>query len=473
MPIFSAQAIKTFANQQDNARWETRWQSIRQVIDGYRLLLNGNVEREPVLACLLDNLKLFGEKQFRYFKDKLDGQLNTDVAYGYTHEYGLTRTLTQLSYDLNAISQAMLVRQSTSQQKIFTLKRADEFAIAMLEAANTSQLFGNRTITALTYFRQSMRVRVVPYAPVALVGIPYTCLPPNSTVAQYFPERDFLPIPHEVGHYVYTHGKYQNGPNVGKSFFHSYHKHLRDQNLPSWVRYWAEEIFADVYGCRVGGPLMALSAQDIALEVNSRDDFLGDDSEHPNPYLRPDIYLWTLEAMGLQNQADVLRDRWQDLRNAFVLPHTNNPVLTPEGDPVGTQLTLHNGGSDAPQVLRQQLQLVVNVVNGILDQMQITYVPRRLADLIADAKNNPLVNTDGSLDNFVPSPVVIDDGPFNPCVAFDYDAWQTEILDESAKTWGWDKEKDKKKKKRIEWGVVLRGRGWDDEGPQGSPPTGG
>jgi hypothetical protein len=128
------------------------------------------------LQCLLRNIRLFGDGQFRYFKDKLDRKLDDDVANGYSHEYGLARTLTQISYDLNAISQAVLVRLFLSQQIVFTLERADEFAIAMLEPANTAGLFDipnppnpaqQVRITAVTYFRQSMRVRVVPYAPVA------------------------------------------------------------------------------------------------------------------------------------------------------------------------------------------------------------------------------------------------------------------------------------------------------------------
>jgi hypothetical protein len=447
------------------------------VITGHEQLLTSNVARKPVLQCLLRNIRLFGDGQFRYFKDKLDRKLDDDVANGYSHEYGLARTLTQISYDLNAISQAVLVRLFLSQQIVFTLERADEFAIAMLEPANTAGLFDipnppnpaqQVRITAVTYFRQSMRVRVVPYAPVALVGIPYSCLTPNTPNSgqRYFPERDFLPIPHEVGHHVYTHGKYVAGTDVGKSFFHAYQKHLRNENLPSWVRYWAEEIFADVYGCRIGGPLMALSAQDLALDANPRHEFLNDDGQHPCPYLRPDIYLWTLEAMKLQAHADALRERWQDKRNKFALPFVNDPDLTPEGDPTGIQLAYRNGGSDAPQVLREQLQRVVTIVNDILSNIQ--YVPSRLANLIANAKDNPLVNTDGSLDDISTVPVGIDDSSFN-CANLDYADWQTKLIKESQETWGWGNASPQKSKK-IEWGVVLRARGWDDEGPQSNPP---
>ena len=64
-----------------------------------------------------------------------------------------------------------------------------------------------RLSVALTYLQKSYETRVIPYAEVCLIGIPFTSVRLTE---------DLLAIPHEVGHYVFwnSHLKDQNGQEL-------------------------------------------------------------------------------------------------------------------------------------------------------------------------------------------------------------------------------------------------------------------
>jgi hypothetical protein len=132
------------------------------------------------------------------------------------------------------------------------------------------KLEGTRLIT---YFQKNVSIRVIPYASVALIGIPYTTI--NAS-------KDFLAIPHEVGHYLYWKG-IVNGHTIQQELSISVPKN------PAWCFDWLEETFADVYGCLIAGPTIALSFQDLQLRRTPKE-FIKNDEEHPVPILRPNIY---------------------------------------------------------------------------------------------------------------------------------------------------------------------------------------
>jgi hypothetical protein len=135
---------------------------------------------------------------------------------------------------------------------------------------------------------------VVPYAPIALIGIPF---------AATRVKRDLLAIPHEVGHYVFW-----NTP-AGRAFA---------RHLPAWVDDhpvggWLEETFADVFSGLVAGPIGALSLQEL-LVWHSQEAFTASDAddEHPTPILRPYIGAQALRRRdaGQRPVADKLDQRW-------------------------------------------------------------------------------------------------------------------------------------------------------------------
>jgi hypothetical protein len=166
--------------------------------------------------------------------------------------------------------------------------------------------------TVMTYFQNSASIRIIPYASVALVAIPFT-----ATEVK----RDYLALPHEVGHYVYRHGKIK-----GKSIPQALGQRLMELDPPSprWARRWKEEIFADLYGCLIGGPVTALSFQDLARQSSRTPiihvpgeylygSFTEDDGVHPVSVVRPYVYTNVLRRMIWAKSADLLDDAWGKL----------------------------------------------------------------------------------------------------------------------------------------------------------------
>lgn len=165
--------------------------------------------------------------------------------------------------------------------------------------------------TAITYFQKTPDIRVIPYAPVALIGVPFTC-------TQCL--RDLLAIPHEVGHYVFWRGEIG-----GKHIYEILYEQVPRQH--EWCRRWREEVFADVYGCLLAGPTMALDFQDLML-VKSRKRFVSGDGTHPVPALRPYIYSQVLESMELGSWVEPLDKRWQACLSER---EGSNKITTKEG----------------------------------------------------------------------------------------------------------------------------------------------
>ena len=192
---------------------------------------------------------------------------------GYPLDYVFRGVINQSFNDLQVIEWAIDQRRNGSDAMRDTLAIADQLAFAALQPAIQSDLVPAET-AVITYFEKFASIRIIPYANVALIGIPFSCV---ST-----PE-DFLAIPHEVGHYVFGRASRANG-NVRKLLNDDY-----GRQRPDYVKAWIEEIAADVYGCLIAGPVIALDFQDLQLEKRPQK-FNVDDGEHPTPILRPQVY---------------------------------------------------------------------------------------------------------------------------------------------------------------------------------------
>lgn len=281
--------------------------------------------------CLIRRLHQFGTNHFNFFRDYyVPASVNLE---DYPREYAFALILDQISCDLEAVERAMnqrilgcTVTTAGAQAPRFSvdscvaqLALADVLAWRALRPARDAGFFDSqagqcegsltRLSTALTYFQKSLNIRMIPYAPVALIGVPYNCL----SVA-----RDFLAIPHEIGHYVYRHGQVAKHVGQDRSWVlrEFFWKEL-DRRLPADQdkRHWAEEIFADVYGCLCAGPVLALDFQDLQLE-ESKEGFIRDDGAHPVPAVRPWVYQYVLNYLlthfGLwPRSCPALQARWE------------------------------------------------------------------------------------------------------------------------------------------------------------------
>lgn len=286
--------------------WRRRGQALQQTIAHHLTSIqNGQepVERKETIVALLATLQAFGQSQLEFFIDGFgpSAKVFLEPSTAYPPEYAMRATVDQIAYDLDAIQRAYQQRlpdQSTPEMRT-TLANADILAYRALLPAINAGLIENTTV--VTYFQKQINVRLIPYAPVALIGLPLSAI--------YAP-RDLLAIPHEVGHYVFRRGELRAGPFVGSRFSAALQHQL--SGLPNWCQAWIEEIFADVYGAVVGGPVMALGFEDLMTD-DRLEDFTRDDGEHPVAALRPDIYHEVFaQEESHRTEMPMLRERWQE-----------------------------------------------------------------------------------------------------------------------------------------------------------------
>ncbi len=198
-----------------------------------------------------------------------------------------------VSINGNVIATAAAQRLFANDKMAERFRQADLLAQKAIQPAIAAGLLPEGTI-AVTFMAHGARARVIPYAAVALIAIPFT-----AAIA----DEDLLATAHEAGHYVYWHGQFDD-PTLDKQ--------LIDAGVPTWCRQWAEEIFADVYGTVVAGAPYALSGQDILLDERP-EAFLHDDGDHPVAPLRPRLYGKVLAKKGGDNDTwgPQLKERWE------------------------------------------------------------------------------------------------------------------------------------------------------------------
>lgn len=324
--------------------WEARWKALEVCIGSYihRLELYLQTSQQPnpntdptigILKTMLVRLKNFAQCQFDDFF--LDGfwkhtKYNLAESGEYPPDYVLGITLRQIAYDLEVIQRAAEQRMWNAKDIKGTLEIADKLARKAIEVAYNAPCNAIQGIKpiVITYFEKSHSVRVSPYDHVALIAVPFTCVPYDVTSGDQSSkeraDRDFVALLHELGHYVFWHGK------VNDTFIHeSLGERLKGmKDSAMWCYQWIEEIFADVFGCLMGGPLIALDFQDMAL-VTSAEEFAKDDQEHPVPAIRPMIYIKTLEKTTKWKATSALLDTyWNDRKNsrrASVHKQTTSP----------------------------------------------------------------------------------------------------------------------------------------------------
>ncbi len=278
----------------DSTIWTDRWQALKQIMNQ---MLNSSLS-DPTLHALVACLDAFGESQFQFFHDGFkNGALWPSAQY--PAEYVLRTTLNQVAYDIAVIQQAAQQRSGAvgKPATVSTLTKADQLAQLALNLAVENKLLKESTV--VTYFNKSPLIRTIPYAPLALVAVPFTGV---------IVPRDLLATPHEIGHHIYWHS-----PGLKAD--------LRDllPLQPDWLCRWQEEIFADVYGCLVAGPVIGLDFQDILFD-HSLEQFMSDDGEHPIEAIRPYAYAKALDKLGFPNASAALNERWKKM-----LAARNNP----------------------------------------------------------------------------------------------------------------------------------------------------
>ncbi len=286
-------------------------QSVQTGLSEYPDVLN-----KRVLKGTVESLKLFGREQFNFFNagfNQTTGYLENKDEY--PPEVIINTTLNQIATDLATIERAIDQRRDRKiKQEI--LKQADVLASDALGLAKKLGLI--ETVCPITYLYKVPSIHVIPYAPVALIGVPYSVI--SSREGHLETLRDYLAIPHEVGHYIYWHGHKKNS---GDKFYDILYDDLEskykqddvpgepgepDRPVQHLYAHWLEEIFADVYACLVGGMATARSIQTILLD-NLPARSLVDDGEHPIARLRPYIYISVLDKL-MPGSGTFFKNEW-------------------------------------------------------------------------------------------------------------------------------------------------------------------
>jgi hypothetical protein len=281
--------------------FKSQWEALKSAIP------NSNVKSpaEPFIE-LLKTLEKFADRQLAYIARRDNG--SQDMSWAYTH------TLQQVGADWDVISRAM--NQRLNSKFIKRLKQADKLCEALLQPAQEAGLC-SKGVRVYTYFNKSDLSRVMPYANIALIGIPWTSL---------MNDRDLLAVAHELGHFIYwderLDGKaprYIDSKNRDDLPLHLKTKQFQEGGINEYKQKfagWIEETCADIIGCLLARHFIAKSFIDLSLDRNKDNELTQDDGEHPSPFVRPDIYIHVLKKLDSRNNTDnwtdALSTEWLD-----------------------------------------------------------------------------------------------------------------------------------------------------------------
>lgn len=345
-------------SQKEPVIWDARCSALENTITD---MLDA-VEKYPedwavTIASALKCLRAFGKTQFDFFQA---GFLEKNLVDSpkYKAEFALRQTLDQIAYDLSVLQRAFSQRHPdlTPRRQRDTLELADRLAYRALKPAIEGGMLPDTAV--ITYFQKATHVRVVPYAPVAIIGIPYACtgifdevgsrVLDQAADGRTHTARDFLAIAHEAGHHVFWHGK--NGRASLRAVLRS-----KLSAEPAYRMAWLEEIFADVYGAVVAGPVLALDFQELLYDNL---DLMADDGAHPVDVVRPYIYTETLRQItdpaAANGVADELDKQWQALIGERMITDRFVPK---------------NGHGSTPVLLTDAVKSVQEAVNIILKEL--------------------------------------------------------------------------------------------------------
>lgn len=250
----------------------------------------------------LDSLKRFSNAALQFFLDGFyDRPNNLEISAEFSPPMVLKTLTTEISNDLVIFQRSLHQRQLLHKHQtygesqkddpnggmtghLFLLSVSDRLASAALQPAFDAGYL-HKGIAA-THMGDDFSIRLIPYFDMLLIEVPFT-------TGSILTEGNIIPVPgtehlgilHEVGHHVYRYGKV---PGTRHTFEEFLTEQLYRQGITGGLANWLEEIFADMYGLLVGGPVMVLSYQELLSQ--SRHSYLMEDTgEHPIPILRPFI----------------------------------------------------------------------------------------------------------------------------------------------------------------------------------------
>lgn len=275
-----------------------------------------DISRRETLNNLWGSLREFDQRMSSFFQRGFASDvLALEFSPEYSDKFVASTISSQVGHDMEvltrAVGQRTIYKAADYENVMKTLQLADLIAYYVaLKPAIDADLIPPTTV--VTYFEKSVNIRVIPYAPVALIGFPFRSIPSNPTQTSSAPNQtnaeqkisqlaDLLAIPHEIGHYVYWHSP-SNGRRSAALL-----KMMSTQ--PLWIQNWQEEIYADLYGYVIAGQHAGRQLMRILQSVR-RAGLFYDDGEHPVPVLRMRAAIIALTKLDLHETAKKLEEEW-------------------------------------------------------------------------------------------------------------------------------------------------------------------
>ncbi|MFK7804059.1 MAG: hypothetical protein AB8G95_20660 [Anaerolineae bacterium] len=217
--------------------------------------------------------------------------------------------LRQVQIDILRLQQSFFVHSEMGQQ-LYNLSAPQ--LLATILAEHTLRPNGDGSFldfqfenTSIMIFPNDMiKVRLLPYVDALLIGLPLSAYVDDIETGndEYVLDlsADFLALSHEAGHLVFQSGiipHHLQQTFEGKRCARlGSHLHLK---LPIWLEAegfnaaenqwaaeWLIEIFCDVYGALVDGPVFAVGFQQL-MASDRMEEIHTSDGHHPIPVLRP------------------------------------------------------------------------------------------------------------------------------------------------------------------------------------------
>lgn len=239
---------------------------------------------------------------------------------------------TDLHITVSAMQQRLRDNDNIQSWLAYGLYTADLVAYATIQPLKESGIIPPQT-AIVTHLQRQTDVRLIPYYDILFVGLPLAMINVYDV-----PPRPYLAIPHEIGHFLYRYGQVKRNMSTERI------DQALQAVLPSgWQARWAEEIFADTFGCLLAGPVSVLQFQ--ALLADGAPEHLSEcDGKHPTPALRPfvqsEILRQITRRLGKKfvMVPDLLDSQWQLHLNRYV-PALAGNVLEKQFDMDNQQLT--------------------------------------------------------------------------------------------------------------------------------------
>ena len=342
MPVVSTSAVP----------WYNRIAALLEVASdlGSRVADTHNPRRRTALLGLR-SLAAFASKHYELFGNGFDAQGALEPDPGYPAQFLLEVIGRQVAFDIDVLTRALAQRDeaNTTPSMRVTLDLADHLAAYALAPAIRHQWIEETAV--LTYFQKAPTVRLLPYAPLALIGFDIVAIQDSGRL---------LALAHEAGHHVYRQMTINYLTDLDTQV-ESRAAAPAFQRWPAWLVAWYEEIYADVYSALVAGPVAGLAMQAM-LMAGLPAALTRDDGDHPLPALRPAIFTTVLQRQAaaagdpvqkprLAHAATALEMNWA----AYLSEHRAPAIFTPAD------------GSGAVTIA-QATALVTQAVNALLDE---------------------------------------------------------------------------------------------------------